>query len=98
MGTLIRYILIVVGFTIILQFLEVDLNALTIIASALGVGVGSDLQNITTNIVSGIRILCERPNKVGDRIEVGSVSGYVLKISIKLIFYKHPPFTFAQTV
>ena len=40
MGTIFRYVLMVIGFTIILQFLGLDLSALTIIASALGVGVG----------------------------------------------------------
>jgi small-conductance mechanosensitive channel len=83
MGTIFRYVLMVIGFTIILQFLGVDLSALTIIASALGVGVGFGLQNITNNFVSGIIILFERPIKVGDRIEVGSVSGDVIKISMR---------------
>ncbi len=83
MGTIFRYILMVIGFTIILQFLGVDLSALTIIASALGVGVGFGLQNITNNFVSGIIILFERPIKIGDRIEVGSVSGDVIKISMR---------------
>jgi small-conductance mechanosensitive channel len=83
MGTIFRYILMVIGFTIILQFLGLDLSALTIIASALGVGVGFGLQNITNNFVSGIIILFERPIKVGDRIEVGSVSGDVVKISMR---------------
>lgn len=83
MGTIFRYVLMVVGFTIILQFLGVDLSALTIIASALGVGVGFGLQNITNNFVSGIIILFERPIKIGDRIEVGNVTGDVVKISMR---------------
>ena len=83
MGTIFRYVLIVIGFTIILQFIGVDMSGLTIIASALGVGVGFGLQNITNNFVSGIIILFERPIKIGDRIEVGNVSGDVLKISMR---------------
>jgi small-conductance mechanosensitive channel len=82
-GTIVRYVLLVIGFMIILHFIGVDLSGLTIIASALGVGVGFGLQNITNNFVSGIIILFERPIKVGDRIEVGAVTGDVVKISMR---------------
>ncbi len=83
MGTIFRYILILLGFTIILQFIGVDMSGLTIIASALGVGFGFGLQNITNNFVSGIIILFERPIKIGDRIEVANVTGDVVKISLR---------------
>lgn len=83
MGTIFRYVLMVIGFMIILQFLGVDLSGFTIIVSALGVGVGFGLQNITNNFVSGIIILFERPIKIGDRIEVGNVTGDVVKISMR---------------
>jgi small-conductance mechanosensitive channel len=83
MGTIVRYVLIVIGFIIIIQYIGVDLSVLTIIAGALGVGVGFGLQNITNNFVSGIIILFERPIKVGDRIEVGNVSGDVIRISMR---------------
>lgn len=82
-GTIFRYVLMVIGFMIILQFLGVDLSGLTIIASALGVGVGFGLQNVTNNFVSGIIILFERPIKIGDRIEVSNVAGDVVKISMR---------------
>jgi small-conductance mechanosensitive channel len=45
--------------------------------------VGFGLQNITGNFFSGLIILVERPIKVGDRIEVGSVSGDVARISLR---------------
>ena len=82
-GTISRYVLLVIGFVLILQLLGVDLTGLTIIAGALGVGVGFGLQNVTNNFVSGIIILFERPIKIGDRIEVGEVNGDVIKISMR---------------
>jgi len=82
-GTIIRYFVLVVGFIIVFQTVGIDLSALTILAGALGVGIGFGLQNVTNNFVSGIIILFERPIKVGDRIEVGDVSGDVIDIRIR---------------
>jgi len=82
-GTIFRYIILVVGFVIVLQTVGIDLSTLTILAGALGIGIGFGLQNITNNFVSGIIILFERPIKVGDRIEVGSIRGDVVRISMR---------------
>jgi small-conductance mechanosensitive channel len=82
-GSIFRYIVLFIGFIIVLQTVGIDLSAITILAGALGVGIGFGLQNITNNLVSGIIILFERPIKVGDRIEVGDVAGNVIKISMR---------------
>lgn len=82
-GSIIKYLLIVIGFSIVLQNSNVDLSALGIIAGAIGVGIGFGLQNITNNFISGMIILFERPIKVGDRIEVNQVYGDVVKISAR---------------
>ena len=80
-GSIFRYVIVAIGFMIILQTAGIDLSVLTVLAGALGIGVGFGLQNITNNFVSGLIILFERPIKVGDRIEVGNVTGDVVKIS-----------------
>lgn len=80
-GSIVRYIVIGIGLMVILQSAGIDLGALTLLAGALGIGVGFGLQSITNNFVSGIIILFGRPIKVGDRIEVNDVVGDVIHIS-----------------
>lgn len=82
-GSIVRYIVIVVGLLIILQTAGIDLTTLNILAGAVGIGVGFGLQNVANNFISGVIILFERPIKVGDRIEVGDVEGDVASISAR---------------
>ncbi|HQL00171.1 MAG TPA: mechanosensitive ion channel, partial [Smithellaceae bacterium] len=82
-GAIVKYVLLVVGFVVILQTAGINLSSLTILLGALGVGIGFGLQNITNNFVSGLIILFERPIKVGDRIEVADVAGDVVDISMR---------------
>ncbi|WP_277478631.1 mechanosensitive ion channel family protein [Catalinimonas alkaloidigena] len=82
-GTITRYILIVLGLYVIINAAGVDLTAITVLFGALGVGIGFGLQNIVNNFISGLIILFERPIKVGDRIEVAGVNGDVVDISAR---------------
>ena len=82
-GTIFRYLVITIGLFVIIQTAGIDLTALGFIAGALGVGIGFGLQGITNNFISGLIILFERPVKVGDRIDVGDISGDVVKIAAR---------------
>lgn len=82
-GTIIQYVIIIIGAFIIIQNVGINLGSLNVLAGALGVGIGFGLQNIANNFISGLIILFERPIKVGDRIEVGSVQGDVTKVSAR---------------
>jgi small-conductance mechanosensitive channel len=65
---------------LILQTAGIDLTALSVAAGGLGIGLGLGLQNIATNLVSGLVVLMERPVKIGDRIEVAGTEGEVVEI------------------
>ena len=80
-GTIARYLVLTIGFIVVFQTAGINLSAITILAGALGVGVGFGLQNITDNFVSGLIILFERPVKIGDRIQVAEITGDVISIS-----------------
>jgi small-conductance mechanosensitive channel len=58
----------------------VDLRSLTLLGSALGIGVGLGRQPMVTNFVAGWILLLERPVKLGDRIDVGGTNGVVVRI------------------
>jgi len=82
-GTLVRYAVATIGVVLILEAVGIDLSAFAVLAGAIGVGLGFGLQNVTSNFVSGLIILIERPIKVGDRVEIGSISGEVRRIGAR---------------
>jgi small-conductance mechanosensitive channel len=79
-GTITRYLILVIGFVIILQTVGINLTTLNVVAGAVGIGIGLGLQNIANNFISGLIILFERPIKVGDRIELEKVDGQVMSV------------------
>jgi small-conductance mechanosensitive channel len=77
------YAVLVIGTMIGLQTLGFELTSLTVVAGALGVGLGFGLRNIIENFVSGLIILGERPIQLGHRIEVGDTIGRVVQIGAR---------------
>ena len=82
-STLVRYSLITFGFFLGISATGIQISSLTVIIGALGVGLGFGLQNIFNNLVSGLILLFDRPIKIGDTIEVGSLVGKVNHIGIR---------------
>lgn len=82
-ASVLRYLVLVLGMVLILQNVGINLSALGVVAGAVGVGVGFGLQNIFSNFISGLIVMLERPIKVGDHIEVGSIAGVVREISAR---------------
>ena len=83
MAKLVHYGFIFVGFLLALVALGVQLRDVTIIAGALGIGIGFGLQGIVVNLVSGLILLFERPIKVGDYIELGQKWAEIKKIGLR---------------
>jgi len=82
-GSIFRYVVIVIGLLIAVQTAGIDLTTLNIIAATVGIGIGFGLQNVANNFISGLIILLERPLRIGDRIDVGGVQGNVVKIGAR---------------
>ncbi len=80
---LIHYVLIFVGFVLALLTLGFEFTKLTIMLSALGVGIGFGLQAVVNNFVSGLILLFERPVRVGDYIEIGANWAEIKKIGLR---------------
>jgi small-conductance mechanosensitive channel len=74
-------VVLVVGIFIVLQNTGIHLEALTVFVGAVGVGIGFGLQNITSNFISGLVILAERPITIGDRVESPASPGRCKKFA-----------------
>ncbi len=83
LSSVLNYVIIAFGFLLGLGVLGLDLTKVTILAGALGVGIGFGLQGVVNNFVSGLILLFERPIHVGDAVEVGGVAGEVRRIGIR---------------
>ncbi len=82
-STILHYVVLLVGFLIALSALGVDMTKFTVLAGALGVGIGFGLQNIVNNFVSGLILLFERPVNVGDVVQVQGDIGVIRRIGIR---------------
>jgi potassium efflux system protein len=82
-STIVGYVLVVTGFVLATAALGIDLTKVTLLAGAVGVGVGFGLQNVVNNFASGLILMVERPINVGDQIDVGGVIGEVKRIGVR---------------
>jgi len=78
-----HYTVLVVGVMVAASAAGVDFGRLTFVIGALVVGIGFGLQNVVNNFVSGLILLFERPIRIGDRVELGPLTGEVSHIGIR---------------
>ncbi len=82
-STIVGYVLVLTGFVLAMAALGIDLTKVTLLAGAVGIGVGMGLQSIVNNFASGLILMLERPINVGDQIDVGGVVGEVKRIGVR---------------
>ena len=84
-STMLHYSILFVGGLLAAVAAGFNATQLTVVAGALGVGIGFGLQNIVNNFISGLILIFERPISVGDRIAVGQTQqvGIVTRIGIR---------------
>jgi small-conductance mechanosensitive channel len=80
---LVHYAILLVGFLIAVTAAGIGFDRLVLLTGALGVGIGFGLQSVVNNFVSGLILLFERPIKVGDVVEVGTLMGTVRRIGMR---------------
>jgi potassium efflux system protein len=80
---LLRYSIAVAGFLFAIVVMGFDLTSVTVLAGALGVGIGFGMQNIVNNFISGLILLLEQPIKVNDVTKVGDLMGTVREVGIR---------------
>ncbi|MEG4282313.1 mechanosensitive ion channel [Microcoleus sp. A006_D1] len=82
-AVILRYLIVALGAIAAIQSIGFNLASLAVVAGGLGVGIGFGIQDLTTNFVSGLTLLLDRPVKVGDFVELDGLMGIVKKISIR---------------
>lgn len=78
-----QYAVWLVGILVALQVLGFNLTTITVVAGALGVGIGFGLQSVVGNFVCGIVLLFEQPIRIHDRVTVENVEGNVVDINFR---------------
>jgi small-conductance mechanosensitive channel len=82
-SAVIRYCLITAGLLLAMAAMGIDLTKVTLLAGAIGVGVGLGLQGFVNNFVSGVILFIERPITTGDTVQIGDSAGVVEAIGVR---------------
>ena len=83
LGRVAHYVVALLIFFVGVRLVDLDLGALGWMFSFLTIGIGFGLQNVTSNFVSGLIVVLERPIKPGDFVTVGEFMGIVREIRLR---------------
>ncbi|MNQ91967.1 Mechanosensitive channel MscK precursor [compost metagenome] len=78
-----RITIVTLGVLVAFASTGIPLDRITLIISALGVGIGFGMQSLVNNLISGLIIAFEKPVNLNDIIEVGTQSGKMKSIGIR---------------
>lgn len=78
--TIVKLVLLFTAIMLIVGTLGVDTSSLLALLSVAGLAVSLALQNVLSNMASAVILLTTKPFQIGHFIEMGSVSGTVVKI------------------
>ncbi|HRD26776.1 MAG TPA: mechanosensitive ion channel family protein [Caulobacter sp.] len=81
-ASMVRYVILVVGFVAVLQQLGVKTTSIVAVLGAASLAVGLALQGALSNVAAGVMILLFRPYRVGDLIETGGKKGIVRALDL----------------
>ena len=76
------YVVIVTGVISVLPQVGINLTGLLVAGGIVGLVIGFASQSVVANLISGLFLIFERPVKIGDQINVGDISGFVVDIRI----------------
>ncbi len=80
---IIKYFIWVITVVVMLEVIGVQVTVILVGSTALLVGLGLGLQNIFTDLVSGLFLLFEGSIKIGDILEADGVIGKVIEINLR---------------
>ena len=87
---LFHYTVIFAGFVVAIAALGIDVNRITILVGAFGVGIGFGLQNAVANFAAGVVLLLEHRIHVGDSVNIGDLAGEVRAIGMRASTIRTP--------
>ncbi|TWT66018.1 mechanosensitive ion channel family protein [Allorhodopirellula solitaria] len=81
-ASMIKNVVMLVGFAIALTALEVDITPVLAAIGATGLVVGLALQGTLSNFASGLMILINRPFDVGNVVSAGGITGTIAQMNL----------------
>jgi small-conductance mechanosensitive channel len=75
--------IITTGIIIAFRSTGIPVDRLTLIISAIGVGLGFGMQGLVNNLISGVIIAFEKPIEVDDIVEIGTKNGKMKSIGLR---------------